>query len=343
MNKPLAVSDPDAHHEEYIERWAKSLGRSKLRTQIFKFIYGRGSRPKTVTEIMQKLRIPSGDRQLVLNEINRLWRKRLITKDQTSSSGGRTEFVFGKIDGIMDNKAKVLKFPIRVVDRNKIPTKRRPQIGITRITRQSSNSRGAKLKVLYLTAAPGAQGPIRTDAEFRKVQHAIRGSKFRDKIELIASPAADAKSILDGINDYRPQIVHFSGHGGRKSIWLDDGKVKNSIGQSMEFGLLAGVLGATSSPPTLLVLNACETTVGAEILLSAVKAVVAMSDSISDEAAATFAEQFYAAIASAQPVSIALAQGKIAMKTAKLKDANLPHIIVRKDVDSKKLTLIKRR
>jgi CHAT domain-containing protein len=111
----------------------------------------------------------------------------------------------------------------------------------------------------------------------------------------------------------------------------------------MEFGLLAGALGATSSPPTLLVLNACETTVGAEILLSAVKLVVAMSDGISDKAAATFAEQFYAAIASAQPISVALEQAKIAMKAARLKDADLPVIIVRRGVDPKKLVLIKRR
>ncbi len=241
----------------------------------------------------------------------------------------------------MSSKDKVLKFAIKIEERDKIPTKRRPQIEITGASRRRPKPRSEKLKVLYLTAAPSAQPPLRTDAEFKMVRDAVRGSRFRDKIELIASPAANAKSILDGINDYRPQIVHFSGHGGGKSIWLDDGKINNSIGQSMEFGLLAGVLGATSAPPTLLVLNACETTAGAEVLLSAVKVVVAMSDSISDEAAATFAEQFYAAIASAQPILVAFEQGKIAMKAEKLKDANLPHIIVRRDVDPKNLALIR--
>jgi len=295
---------------------------------------------------MQKLRVPSGDRQLVLNEINRLWRKRLVTKDATQKPSGGKENVFGKIDGIMDNKAEILKYAANSHARNGIPTKRRPQISnrsFARSARRNAIARIEKLKVLYLTATPSAQTPLRTDAEFRMVRDAVRGSVFRDKIELIASPAADAKSILDGINDHRPQIVHFSGHGGGKSIWLDDGKINNSIGQSMEFGLLAGALGATSSPPTLLVLNACETTVGAEILLSAVKLVVAMSDGISDKAAATFAEQFYAAIASAQPISVALEQAKIAMKAARLKDADLPVIIVRRGVDPKKLVLIKRR
>ena len=103
---------------------------------------------------------------------------------------------------------------------------------------------------------------------------------------------------------------------------------------------MAETLGATSSPPTLLVLNACDTLTGADVLLKAAKVVIAMSDSISDIGAATFAAQFYAAIASAQPVSVALKQGKVAMKAAALGDAHLPEIIHRKGIDPKKLVLI---
>ena len=90
----------------------------------------------------------------------------------------------------------------------------------------------------------------------------------------------------------------------------------------------------------MLVLNACDTLNGARVLLNAVKVVVGMSDSITDIGAATFAAQFYAAIASGQPISVALAQGKVAMKAAMLSDSHLPEIIHRKDTDPKKLKLV---
>ena len=208
---------------------------------------------------------------------------------------------------------------------------------------KSQNQSKNKLRVLYLLANPASQGALRTDVEFRLVQDEVRSSKYREKIDLIISPAADAKSILKGINDYRPQIVHFSGHGGQGSIWLDDGKIHNSVGMAMGFDFLADALAATDSPPRLLVLNACDTLSGADVLLSATEAVIAMSDSISDFGAATFAAQFYAAIASAQPTSVALRQGKIAMKAASLRDSNLPQIIFRQGVDPKNHVLIRKR
>jgi hypothetical protein len=351
MNKPVATTDPHAHYEEYIERWAKLLGRSDLRTKIFNLIYGRGSRPKSITEIMQKLRLPDRERQLVLNEINRLWQRRLITKEAIARKGrGGNEHAYGKIDDIMANKPKVLKYAGNAKARNKIPTKRRPQIsqtrGASRVRASSVSARRTlrkKLKILYLTATPASQNSLRTDAESRLVQDELRASKYREDIELIISPAADAKSILNGINDHRPDVVHFSGHGGGKSIWLDDGKVQSSVGQSMSFISLAELLGATDTPPTLLVLNACDTLTGAEVLLDTVKVVVAMSDSISDLGAATFAAQFYAAIASAQPIAQALKQGKIRMKSAMLSDADLPEMIHRKDIVPKSFTLVKKR
>jgi CHAT domain-containing protein len=208
---------------------------------------------------------------------------------------------------------------------------------------KDQNRSTKKLRVLYLLANPASQGALRTDAEFRYVQEEVRGSKYRDKIDLVISPAADAKSVLKGINDYRPQVIHFSGHGGGGSIWLDDGKVHKSVGGAMKFDLLADTLAATDSRPKLLVLNACDTLIGAEVLLDAVEVVIAMSDSISDVGAATFAAQFYAAVASAQSTYVALNQGKVAMKIASLSDAHLPEMIHRKGVDPKKQFLIQKR
>jgi hypothetical protein len=54
-----------------------------------------------------------------------------------------------------------------------------------------------------------------------------------------------------------------------------------------------------------------------------------------------FASRFYAAIASAQTVGVALAQAKVAMEIAQLDDAELPEAIARDDVDIDDLVLVR--
>lgn len=321
MNKPTEVYQPHADHEESIERIVKHLGRNKLRRRVFDLIYGRGNKPKTVAQIIEQLRLKPHQRQSARNQINYLAKHKIIsTFPIKPSENNGNRFAFGKRDFVMANKEEILRKNERPELLKSTPTKRRPELsGIANVANRVrmvlARQKGprASLRVLYLQANPTSQHRLRTDAEFRMVQEAVRGSKYRDHIKLVSAPAADAKSVLDGINDQRPQIIHFSGHGGGGSIWLDDGKVNKSIGRAMNFDLLADALKATSSPPTLLVLNACDTLQGAGVLLDAAKVVIGMSDSVSDFGAATFAAQFYAAIASAQPISVALEQGILAM------------------------------
>lgn len=347
MTKPAPVIDTHANHEENIERIVKLLGRNKLRLKIFDFVHSRGNRPKTVTDLLSGLSLKN--RQVVLNQVNYLAKHKIVSKISAPENRSGDRWGYGKNDFCMANKAEILRKVARPELLKRTPTKRRPQImaleGMSASTLRQIKSQsrsGNKLRVLYLLANPASQGALRTDAEFRLVQEEVRGSKYREKIHLIISPAADARSMLKGINDYRPQIVHFSGHGGAASIWLDDGRVHKSVGGAMRFNLLSDTLGATDSPPRLLVLNACDTLAGAEVLLDAVEVVIAMSDSISDMGAATFAAQFYAALASAQSTATAFSQGKVAMRMASLADAHLPQMIHRKGVDPKKQMLIKK-
>jgi hypothetical protein len=121
---------------------------------------------------------------------------------------------------------------------------------------------------------------------------------------------------------------------------LDDGSVDTPEGQELDFELLAKLLVATTTPPTLLLLDARETLGGADLLLPAVPVIVAMSDTIADVAASVFVSQFYAAIASAQTVGVALAQAKVAMEIAQLDDAELPEAVARDDVDIDDLVLL---
>lgn len=212
------------------------------------------------------------------------------------------------------------------------------------------------LRVLYLTANPEADDVtethadgsttttsryLRLDREIREVQLTLRGAKYRDLVAVEHRPAATAEDLIDALNDIRPHLVHFSGHGWSGGIVFDNGSLEDPQKHPVEFDLLAQVLQATSTPPRVLVLNACETLDGADLLLPAVPVIIAMSDTIDDTAAIVFARRFYAAIASAQPVGIALAQAQAAMRLTTPDDADLPQVAVRDDIDADSLVLVR--
>lgn len=194
------------------------------------------------------------------------------------------------------------------------------------------------LRVLYLTANPysidrkftSPDGSIveenrwlHTEVEVREVQSAIRGSPFRGRIRVEHRPAATFDTLLDGLNDVRPHIIHFSGHagGGELAFEKQDGRGAEA---AVSINTLKMALGATDQRAGLVVLNACDSIDDARSLLEVVDVVIGMTSTIDDSSAITFAKRFYAAIASGQPIAHALGQAKAAMEASSMGDAELP-------------------
>lgn len=96
---------------------------------------------------------------------------------------------------------------------------------------------------------------------------------------------------------------------------------------------VARLLSATDHPPTLIVLNACETLEGADEMLTAAPVVIAMSDTVGDASAAIFAAHFYGGIGAAQTIGSAMDQARAMIAIALPDEPDLAVVRTSEDVD----------
>src|SRR5690606_27313227 len=73
-----------------------------------------------------------------------------------------------------------------------------------------------EITVLFLAANPLDQEQLRLDEEVRAIGEMIRKAKYRDVVRLESRWALRPLDVLQAINECRPTIVHFSGHGSER-------------------------------------------------------------------------------------------------------------------------------
>ncbi len=202
------------------------------------------------------------------------------------------------------------------------------------------NAGKVRLRVAFLTTNPDVNAPLRTDMEMRDVLRKIKGGQNRDLVEFKHLPAAEVSDLLDALNEFKPHIIHFSGHGGGGGILFDNRDVDDDSGWVVDFGAVHNIVSATADPPQMLVFNACDTVQGADVFLETVPMIIAMSNSILDSAATMFSVAFYAAVVAGQPVEMALKQGKAILTAMNIDGADLPTLLVQDGFDSSSIRFL---
>lgn len=346
MKAKTAVVNWAGDYEETCVQLGKHLGTNKIRRKLFNAIYGRGSRPLSKKQLMDKTGLKANDAQQAQNELDHLARYGLIERnDNEGAVADGSRFIYSKEPNVRAHRERIVLHADKPALAKKTPTKRNPVVrGMTVVVKhpvvtQGTPKRKTHLDVLYLMADPIRRNRLRVDAEVKNVVEEIRRSKYRDNITLHQSPAANLDSIIRGLNDHQPGIVHFSGHGNADGLATDDGGVKRTKTQVVTFDLLGKALAATDNPPIVVVLNACRSAGARGALLGTAKAIIAMQNSISDFAAVAFAKMFYGGIASGQSLQSAFQQGCVAVESVSLGEAATPKLITANGVDAKKLTL----
>jgi len=343
VNKRTSVVDISGNEPETLIALGKKLGTNKLRRQIFHIIYGRGQKPRSKKQIMAVGGLRASLGQQVQNQLNHLATNYLIVR---SENGERvtdgSAILYERDETVRANRAEIIRYADNKKLAERTFTKRRPQIGVIVPVRQVTRQvlrRKSKITVLYLSANPIRSSPLRIDVEVARVQDEIRGSRFRDNIDVQYRPAANLKSLVQGLNDLTPEILHFSGHGNSVGVAGDNRKVSKPAAQLISYSVLAQALAAVDDPPKIVVLNSCESSSAMKLILSKVDILVAMRSPITDIAASVFAPQFYAAIASGQSVKSAFEQGRLAVKVASISEKDTPVMHVRSGIHAAKMKL----
>ncbi len=195
-----------------------------------------------------------------------------------------------------------------------------------------------KTRVLFLAANPTDTRRLRLDVEIREITEKIRAADHRDSLELISWWAVRPDDLLQALNQHRPHIVHFSGHGSEVGgILLEN---KEGIAQSVSKEALRLLFHTLADNIRLVVLNACFTQVQAEAITEIIDCAVGTNRSLGDQAAITFAASFYRAIGFGRSVQEAFDQGKTALMLESLPGEDTVKLLVRSAVDASNVILV---
>lgn len=199
-----------------------------------------------------------------------------------------------------------------------------------------------KAKVLFFAADPQSLGPERKprlelDAEVREIRAKVRASKHRDALVFDCRLAARRDDLLQALNEIKPAIVHFSGHGWSDGLFLMDSRGLRSDRMDREH--LEELFEVFRGQIRVVVLNACLSEPQAKAIADVVGCAIGMRREISDEAAIAFGAAFYRAIGFGHSVEAAFKQGRLAVPSA---ERECPQLLVRPGVDPGQIFVVRR-
>ncbi|MFY9821804.1 MAG: TIR domain-containing protein [Thermoanaerobaculia bacterium] len=179
-------------------------------------------------------------------------------------------------------------------------------------------------RILFLGASPEGQQHLRLDHEVREIDIAIRRAEFRESFDLRQQLAVRPSDLQEAFLRYHPNIVHFSGHGKRDGILLED---ETGHAHKVEGGVLVRIFREFKDEVRCVVLNSCYSQDQAEAIAEHIGCVIGMSSAVEDSSAIQFAAAFYRALAFGRSVAKAFNLACAQIDLAGLGDGHLPRLI----------------
>jgi len=181
------------------------------------------------------------------------------------------------------------------------------------------------IKILFLAANPKDTSPLRLDEEIRGIDQALRQSEFRDKFDIKQHWAVRVTDLQSYFLRYKPDIVHFSGHGSESSeIILED---NDGNSQSVSNRALSQLFSVLKDNIRCVVLNACYSEQQAQAIAKNIDCVIGMSKLIGDSATISFAVAFYQALGYGKDVKTAFELGRAQIDLEGLNEQDTPKLL----------------
>lgn len=204
----------------------------------------------------------------------------------------------------------------------------------------------SKVKVLFFAADPlsmatAVKGPrLLLDVEVEQIRKRVGASVFGNMLAFDWRLAARTRDLQQALEETRPQIVHFSGHGGSRGLVVAgaDGRTPRHVDAAM----LRELFHKDARSIRLVVLTACESLPQAEAIKEVVGCAIGTRDKISDEASIIFNAKFYSAIATGRSVQDAFERARTALRLEHPDEGDILELLHRKDVDPAKIVLVSR-
>lgn len=177
----------------------------------------------------------------------------------------------------------------------------------TRLEAVARQDAPSGITVLFLAASPEDEVQLRLDKEIREIELRLRQADYRDSIRFVPKVARQLTDLIQDLNETRPHIVHFSGHGNQAELAFENAEGR---AQPLNNETLGVLLAATSDRIRLAVFNSCQSAVQAELATEHVSFAIGMEASVEDERAKTFAAQFYNSLGFGKTLAEAFEQAK---------------------------------
>ena len=180
--------------------------------------------------------------------------------------------------------------------------------------------------VLLLAANPQGTQRINLDGEARAITEQLQMSRARDEFKLARETAVRIDDLERAVRVFQPNIIHFSGHGLRAGLILEDDRSGSRV---VSTKALAEFFALYAEQVECVVLNACYSKPQAGAIGRHIKYVVGMRKEIGDEAAVLFSEGFYGALFDRRSVEDAFKFGINKIKIRDIPENSTPVLHVR--------------
>ncbi len=184
--------------------------------------------------------------------------------------------------------------------------------------------------ILLLATNPKGTVSLRLQEEEREVRERLRLAGY-GKMPINSTSATRPRDIQQAMLDFKPQVVHFSGHGaGKNGLVFEDVTGQEKLVSSEA---LASLFKLFSSRVECVVLNACYSDFQAKAISQYINYVIGMSQSIGDKAAIEFSVGFYTALGAGESIEFAYELGCNAIQLEGISEDLTPVLYKKKDLE----------